>query len=149
MSHHVTYTMYIAYCTSVSAHQHGLFGRSGAALCPHGFHTSCTQNPSPSKFWRELNPLLNSLFSKVASINPPAPATFPQFDTLFDWFAFLLLSKLAEKSLGRLQSSLLASLLTKLRHSLPLVVDCPTRWSLWYWYLDFCVDHLVGGSGPI
>ena len=22
------------------------------------------------------------------------------------------------------------------------VVDCPTRWSLWYWYLDFYVDHL-------
>ena len=22
---------------------------------------------------------------------------------------------------------------------------CPTRWSLWYWYLDFYVDHLVGG----
>ena len=23
------------------------------------------------------------------------------------------------------------------------IVDCPTRWSLWYWYLDFYVDHLV------
>ena len=22
------------------------------------------------------------------------------------------------------------------------LVDCPTRWSLWYWYLDFYVDHL-------
>ena len=21
-------------------------------------------------------------------------------------------------------------------------VDCPTRWSLWYWYLDFYVDHI-------
>ena len=23
-----------------------------------------------------------------------------------------------------------------------LLADCPTRWSLWYWYLDFYVDHL-------
>ena len=22
------------------------------------------------------------------------------------------------------------------------IVDCPTRWSLWYWYLDVYVDHL-------
>ena len=22
------------------------------------------------------------------------------------------------------------------------VVDCPARWSLWYWYMDFYVDHL-------
>ena len=22
------------------------------------------------------------------------------------------------------------------------IVDCPTRWSLWYWYFDFYVDHL-------
>ena len=22
------------------------------------------------------------------------------------------------------------------------IVDCPTRWSLWYWYLDFYVYHL-------
>ena len=29
------------------------------------------------------------------------------------------------------------------------IVDCPTRWSLWYWYLDFYVDHLVGGCDPI
>ena len=29
------------------------------------------------------------------------------------------------------------------------IVDCPTRWSLWYWYWDFYVDHLVGGRGPI
>ena len=29
------------------------------------------------------------------------------------------------------------------------LVDCPTRWSLWYWYWDFYVDHLVGGRGPI
>ena len=26
--------------------------------------------------------------------------------------------------------------------AMPYIVDCPTRWSLWYWYLDFCVDHL-------
>ena len=26
--------------------------------------------------------------------------------------------------------------------SLILLVDCPTRWSLWYWYLDLYVDHL-------
>ena len=25
---------------------------------------------------------------------------------------------------------------------LDILVDCPTRWSLWYWYLDFYVDHL-------
>ena len=29
------------------------------------------------------------------------------------------------------------------------LVDCPTRWSLWYRYLDFYVDHLVGGCDPI
>ena len=29
------------------------------------------------------------------------------------------------------------------------LVSCPTRWSLWYWYLNFYVDHLVGGWDPI
>ena len=29
------------------------------------------------------------------------------------------------------------------------VVSRPTRWSLWYWYLDVYVDHLVGGWDPI
>ena len=27
----------------------------------------------------------------------------------------------------------------------PKIVSRPTRWSLWYWYLVFYVDHLVGG----
>ena len=29
------------------------------------------------------------------------------------------------------------------------VVSCPTRWFLWYWSLDFYVDHLVGGCDPL
>ena len=28
----------------------------------------------------------------------------------------------------------------------PHHVDCPTRWSIWYWYLNFYVDHLVCGT---
>ena len=28
------------------------------------------------------------------------------------------------------------------------LVDCPTRWSLWYWYLDFCVDHQFNTQWP-
>ena len=39
-----------------------------------------------------------------------------------------------------LLSSLLSSLLSK--STMSMLVDCPTRWSLWYWYMDFYVDHL-------